>query len=341
MLLPANPLSEIDGFEIILGKYRYLFFRNDTPFNTSSSAFIAINKYASNQLLARHNIPVPKSIVLNKEDFIEDELSTLIASLQFPLVIKPISSSLGAGVLCNIKNIALLKKHLIDYFAAYDCLVIEEFHGQLNSYRVLVFKNKVIGIVLRHPAQVTGDGIHNIEELINITNERRKEREALGPIVIDTECAIRLQELGITPAYVPNLGETIILCYTSNATRGGTFTSLKTQVCSENKTLFCRVAQVLNLTLVGIDVECEDLNIPLESSQGVIIEVNHRPSIRIHELPLAGTPHFVSRAIMKSFIFRHPFAYLYAVYTNKRIIRYLKSFIVLIIFSVLYRELIS
>ncbi|MCK1850958.1 hypothetical protein MXD98_16680, partial [Legionella pneumophila] len=41
--------------------------------------------------------------------------------------------------------------------------------------------------------------------------------------------------------------------------------------------------------LVGIDVECSDIiNVPIEQSKGVILEVNHKPSIRIHEFPMKG-----------------------------------------------------
>ena len=67
-------------------------------------------------------------------------------------------------------------------------MIIEEFHGRLQSYRVLVFNRQVIGVVLCHPARVIGDGQHNIQELIELTNIKRKEiDENLGSMLMNVK----------------------------------------------------------------------------------------------------------------------------------------------------------
>ncbi|HAT6977575.1 TPA: UDP-N-acetylmuramyl peptide synthase [Legionella pneumophila] len=337
MFLPVIPVEEFDGFILKLGKNNYHFCKNETPFNNSCSANIAIDKYCTSKLLEKAGIPVPKAISLNFREFQQNLHKDKIAQLNFPLVIKPIDGSLGISVLCNIKTGEELENHLTKYFSSYQCLIIEEFHGKLNSYRVLVFNQRILGIVQRYPATVTGDRVHPIHELIKLENINRKRiNEALGEITLDDEARIKLQELGITENYIPSFGEQIVLCYTSNATRGGSYVTLSKKMCRQNRKLLLQAAKVLDLQLVGIDVECSDIiNIPIEQSNGVILEVNHKPSIRIHEFPMKGAPQKVTKKIMRRFITRHPWAYFYSLYSNQPTAFYVRSSILILIMGLI------
>lgn len=327
----------MSGFELKISNRRYFFYNNDTPFNNSSSSFIAMNKYCTNQILATANIPVPKGILFHRTDLEREPLENIIADLRFPLVIKPTDGSLGIGVLCNIKTIDELSFFLKQYCSLYPSMIIEEFYGKLQSYRVLVFNRRVIGVVLCHPARVLGDGKHTIQELIELTNIKRKEiNDYLGPIVLDEECQLRLKELGIDQQYIPASGEIIVLCYTSNPTRGGSYESLGVKICKENRKIMTKVAAVLNLGLTGIDIECTDINIPISQSQGVILEVNHRPSMFIHEIPVSGKPQPVTKKIMRSFIFRHPLTYLCLLYSNRSTSIYIRAVIASLVSAAIY-----
>jgi D-alanine-D-alanine ligase-like ATP-grasp enzyme len=327
----------MDGFELTIRNQRYFFYNNDTPFNTSSSAFIAMNKYCTNKILAMANIPVPKGVLFHPGSLERESLAHIIADLRFPLVIKPTDGSLGIGVLCNIKTIDELAFYLKQYGSLYPSLIIEEFYGGLLSYRVLVFNRQVIGVVLCRPARVLGDGKHTIEELIELTNSMRREiSDYLGPIVLDEECQIRLKELGIDQRYIPASGEIIVLCYTSNPTRGGSYESLGIKICKENRKIITKIASLLHLGLTGIDIECTDITIPISQSQGVILDVNHRPSMLIHEIPLSGKPQLVTKKIMKSFIFRHPFHYVCLLYSNRATSFYIKMIIVSLASAIIY-----
>lgn len=337
LFLPVTPDNETDGFELKLGGKYYHFIENETPLNSSTGSRIADNKYCTNKILARAGIPVPKAIRLTIDEYSDATIEHLIHPLSFPLVIKPVDGSLGIGVLCNITSLTELKKHLVQYFSLYPDLIIEEFHGGLKSYRVLVFDKRVIGVVLRHRACVEGDGTHTIKELIHLSNIKRKTiNEFLGNIEIDDECRIRLAELGLDTDYIPATGEQISLNYTSNATRGGTFETCDNQICAQNRKLMIQVANVLNLRLAGIDIECIDINLPIFNSKGVIIEVNHKPSIRIHELPMSGRPNYVTKKIMRSFIYSHPLSYFYSLYTNKPTSSYVRGLLLLSIIGVFY-----
>lgn len=341
LFLPVDLIYDIEGFALHLGDRHYFFRGGETPWNSSCSTNIATNKYCANRILNKAGIPVPKAIALHIDDFTNGHLENIISDLSFPLVIKPSKDGrLGKDVICNIPNLEQLKALLAKTFPRYEFLSIEEFHGNLNSYRVLVFNQKIIGIVQRFPAQVFGDGEQTITELVASANLKRREiSDTLKPIVIDDECHIRLKQLGITPDYVPKCNEKVVLCYTCNATRGGTYVSLNTKICKKNRKLFINAARALNLNLAGVDVECADINVPIETSKGVIIEVNPSPSVRIHEHPMVGKPVRVTKKIVRGLIYRHPLSYLRVLYNHKRSAFYIRSLMLLPLLAFLYKLL--
>ena len=336
LFLPVKVIEEIDGFDIQLGNHHYYFRSGAAPVNNFVSSTIAGNKFCTNKVLEAASVPVPKSVGLSCDDFNEGLLETIIAPLTFPLVIKPTYlTSYGTDVICNIKDIESLNENLSKLFETYEHISIEEFHGNMKSYRVLVFNNKIIAVSRRYPASVVGDGKHNIEQLIDLTNiERHKLRETLGKIVIDVEMHIKLKEMGLKLNDIPPKGKRITLCYTCNASRGGSMKELSKKMCRKNKKLMIKIANELNLSLTGIDIECQGLDVPIEETGGVIIEANYNPSIFIHEEPMMGPANNVSKHIVKSLIFKHPFAYLHNLYTNKRTQVYCRIVLVLVLLSI-------
>ncbi|WP_165485139.1 UDP-N-acetylmuramyl peptide synthase [Legionella rowbothamii] len=337
LFLPVKPIEVLEGFELRLHKHRYFFCGAEPPINYSSSTRIGRHKYVANRLLEEAEIPVPKAVLVDKEELENDAFTEQTDQLEFPLVVKPLNERQGRGVLCNIQSLDELRTVLTQAFASYEQIIVEEFHANLRSYRVLVFNQKVIGVVLRHPSFVIGDGNHNINDLIELSNkERNRINEFLGPISLDAEAYTCLKEQGLKEDYIPRIGEKVDLGYTSNATRGGTYENINKNICKENRKLMIRVANTLNLKLVGIDIQCEDINKPIKYPEGVIIEANEIPSIRIHELPMSGPANLVTRKIMRHFIYRHPFAYLCSLYFNKRTAFYFRAVIVAIIIAVLY-----
>lgn len=230
-----------------------------------------------------------------------------------------------------------MRAALKELFTTYDQVMVEEFYAHLNSYRVLVFNHRILGIIQRYPAHIVGDGTHTIAELVTLTNkERALINDFLGPILLDLEAHICLRNQGLTIDYVPTFGQRIVLAYTSNASRGGTYATLpKNRICRANHKLVNRIADVIDLKLVGIDIECKDLNTPIDYNGGVVIEANYIPSLRIHEEPLYGPPNHVSRKIIRSLIYRHPLAYLSSLYFNKQTAVYVRCFIVAIIITII------
>ena len=94
---------------------------------------------------------------------------------------------------------------------------------------------------------------------------------------------------------------------------------LDTVIIKENKNIILKAVKALDLELAGIDIECQDIQIPIPQSKGGILEANHAPSIRIHEDGMGGKENFVSMKIMRSFIYKHPFSYIISLFRYKSI----------------------
>jgi D-alanine-D-alanine ligase-like ATP-grasp enzyme len=337
LFLPAVLEPFIDGFVIELGKMRYYYYGAHSSLDYSMPRQIAADKYYSNQLLAQEGIPVPKSKLISRAEYEKEGLAKLIGGLSYPLVIKPRYGQKGFDVVCNISSMAQLEEYIKEKLPFIDTFVVEEFHANLKSYRVLLLNHKVIGVVLRLPPQVVGDGVQSVTALIEKTNAERKIiSDTYGPIKIGVECSIRLQEAGIDLEAIPQKGQIILLGYATNATQGGTYIGLKTKVCRANKRLLARASRVIGLTVVGFDIECVDINLPIETTGGVIIEPNCNPSVRIHEEALSGLSTEVTKKIVRTLIWKHPVSYLCVLYHNKYTATFVKSVLALLGLGVAY-----
>jgi D-alanine-D-alanine ligase-like ATP-grasp enzyme len=305
-----HDLSE--NLELRFGPNRYVLHKSYMPFNDRGSFVIAGNKKTMNQLLNRYGFPVPQSFTLSRETY--DEHSDVLDNLPYPIVAKPTKDTSGGyHVICNIQNKTELQTYLAYAFLEHPLITIETFIKNLNQYRVLVFFGKVIGVVKREPARITGDGVHSITQLVTLKNRTRENEMAHQPggnLLQDQEYSIRLKELNLTPESIPKMGQSIQLCYNVNASRGGTTIGMGNRICPENADLFCRAAKVLNLNFVGFDVICCDIEESIFQTEGYIIEANSAPAFTIHEMPFSGEAHPVTKIVLKRFIRMHPFYYL-------------------------------
>ncbi len=340
--LPVEEFEAIDGFRMKLGKHHYYFFDKVMPNNNASSAYVSNNKFAVNAILSKANIPVPKASKILTRDFNYEVLVNGIAGLKFPLVVKPtMFSGMGVDVVCNIPNIHSLFTECEKLVPFYPSLLIEEFHGNLLEYRVLIFENKIIELIERTPATVIGNGKSTIEDLVEKANiQRLSLSNILKPIVFDFEADVSLKNQGLTKNSIPAEGECIPLGFTCNSSRGGSVKVVENKMCKENKKLFLKVAKLLNLQLVGLDVKCKSLFEPIIKTKGVIIEANYCPSIRIHEDGISGVKSQVTMTIMKSFIYKHPIGYLMHLMSNKKFLKTLLINLAIVFIVILFASTI-
>ncbi len=327
-------IEEINGFKISLGNKTFLFSNGNAPFNDAASASITYDKFFTNKLLEKSGLPVPRASACLRDDFEQGKLD--VSQLNFPLVTKPTyDSSCGEDVFCNIKDEEQLQSILKKNFEYYFCMSIEEYQPDLRSYRVLVLYGKVIGLVERIPAQVVGDGLHTIAELIELQNAKRKRLLhllPLGDLRIMDETVEIFNDLGVNEKTIPKQNEKIPLRYICNSTFGGSMKGLDlNSIHPKNAKLAALAAKALNLNFVGFDLICEDIGIPIENSRGYFIEANQNPDITIHENVTKGPATPVSKIVLKKLIHQNLFAYFFQKIFPKYITLLLK---ILVIFAV-------
>jgi len=248
---------------------------------------IACNKEETKMLLEAAEIPVPRGTVVRTVEGLQDA----ITKYKYPLVIKPIDGNHGKG---NTTNINTEEQALKAFEAAkyYGRNVIVEKFITGYDFRALVVNYKFICAALRTPASVKGDGVHNIQWLIDDTNKDSRRgfghEKVLTQITIDDFTWKMLNDLGYTLETIPQKDELVLLKPTANLSTGGTSEDVTDEVHPANIFMFERIARIIGLDICGIDIMGPDLRAPITENGGVILEVNAAPGFRMHIEPAVG-----------------------------------------------------
>lgn len=263
-----------------------------TGLTPSIGVDIACDKALTKRMLAETGIPVPEGIVAKTEENALSAFNVLGGSV----VIKPYNGNQGKGVSLNLHNTA----EIITAFKLaknYSDQIIVEKYISGKHYRVLIIGDKVAAVAQRLPAYVEGDGIHNIEELVNIANNDSLRGDGhekpLTKIKIDGNVLLVLAKQKIGLDFVPVPGQKVCLRENANLSTGGTAIDVTEEVNREINKLAIRAARTIGLDVAGIDIVCEDITKPLDG-QGAVIEVNAAPGFRMHLRPSSGTPRDVA-----------------------------------------------
>jgi cyanophycin synthetase len=217
------------------------------------------------------------------------------------LVIKPIDGNHGKG---NTTNITTWEQAVKAFEAAktYSRSVIVERFITGFDFRVLVINYKFVAAALRTPASVVGDGIHNIQWLIDETNKDPRRgfghEKVLTQITIDQFTHKILDEKGYNLDTVPAPGELVLVKPTANLSTGGTSTDVTDEVHPANVFMCERIARIIGLDICGIDIMASDLQTSVKENGGAILEVNAAPGFRMHVEPSEGLARNVAEPVV-------------------------------------------
>ncbi|MFJ2351713.1 hypothetical protein [Glutamicibacter sp. NPDC087673] len=258
-------------------------------------------KGETNQILTRHAIPSPRSILLETSNTTYEQLRELGLIMGYPLVLKPNQGSMGRGVFSNLNDWNELRDafHELTVMLKQDTILLERHHGG-DDYRLLVIGNRVVGAVKRIPANIVGDGRSTIEELIAIKNNRRTRNPFLGSGLIKVDYEVRkcLTDQGLTIDTIPRKNQQVTLRRVANASAGGDVQDVTETIPDAIKEAAIRAVRVLpNIHIAGVDVLYDGS----DEANYVIIEINSRPQIGVNMYPSIGTGRDVPKAILDSF----------------------------------------
>lgn len=258
---------------------------------------IACDKEETKNLLDAAEIPVPKGVVIRA---VED-LQNAIDKLGYPLVIKPIDGNHGKG---NTTNITTFQQAVTALEAAQvygRSSIVERFITGFD-FRILVINYKFICAALRTPASVIGNGINNIQWLIEETNKDPRRgfghEKVLTKITIDQFTQKILDEKGYDLETIPAKGELVLVKPTANLSTGGTSNDVTEEVHPDNIVMCERIAKIIGLDICGIDIMANDLRSSVKENGGAILEVNAAPGFRMHIEPSEGLPRNVAEPVI-------------------------------------------
>lgn len=294
--LPMTKLGDGDFYQIGYGKQGRII-EGTIGYSTKCiAADISCDKLLTKQLLNIQNIPVAKGVKVNNViNLIKDG-----EKLGYPLVLKPRYGNKGKGIFLNIKD----ERELIDAYNQikdkYQDIILEKnIIG--NDYRVCVVGNEVVAVSLRKPPFIIGDGINTIRTLISNMNKdpnRGYDHEKpLTKIKVSDELIYTLEKQGYNLSDILEVGAKVYLRENANLSTGGFAIDCTDKICDENKKLCIRAAKAVGLDICGIDIKSKDISRPLYE-QGVVVEVNASPGIRMHLYPTVGKVRDIGEAIL-------------------------------------------
>jgi cyanophycin synthetase len=234
---------------------------------------IASHKHLASELLRSSALPVPRSVVTRDPH----SAQRAARDLGYPVVVKPVATDFGIAVSVNLRSdpevaiaFELARRH---------GLVLIEQHVPGTNYRLLVMHGKFIAAVRQDPAHVTGDGIHRIDQLVQLANRGRSDQLSadLKKISIDAEVVRILGRQGLGLASIPSPGRRVLLREHSNLSVGGSYENVTDQVHPDNRLLAERAARAIGLKVAGIDFLTADISRSHLETGGMICEINPSP----------------------------------------------------------------
>ncbi|MFW5822148.1 MAG: glutamate ligase [Tangfeifania sp.] len=266
--------------------------------NSLIAFWISNDKWMTRQFLQRNGINHAKGILL-----VRSYQPKHLDAVRLPAVVKPVNTDHGIAVSTNIQNRQELISAIDNAFQYSDKVIAEEyFQGQ--EYRFLVIDFKVRAIACREPANVTGDGISTIRQLIDKKNEPRGNdyRHPLLKINIDEEVKRHLKAMSLTPESILNKGEKIYLRKNSNLSTGGDSIDVTDDIPDYYKNVAVKAARAAGLKIAGIDIIIRDLKLAASPENYIVVELNAPAMLSMHDYPYIGKNRHVEKYVLDSIL---------------------------------------
>ncbi|EXI61347.1 glutamate--cysteine ligase [Mannheimia granulomatis] len=276
---------------------------NMTSHDQYISPLIMENKVVTKKVLAKAGFNVPKSV----------EFTTIEQAVaHYPLfegkavVIKPKSTNYGLGITIfqqAVKNREDFAKAIEIAFREDKEVMVEDYLIG-TEYRFFVLGDETLAVLLRVPANVIGDGIHSVKELVEMKNtdplRGDGSRTPLKKIALGEIEQLQLKEQGLTVDSIPEKDQVVQLRANSNISTGGDSIDMTDQMHESYKQLAVGIAHAMGAKVCGVDLIIQDLTQPAQpnlDSWGVI-EANFNPMMMMHIFPYQGKSRRLTKAII-------------------------------------------
>jgi glutamate--cysteine ligase len=261
-----------------------------TSQDSYSTVLIMENKIVTKKVLRKNGIRVPKGEAYHNLD---EPMSDFPLYHSKQIVIKPKSTNFGLGITIFTAEFSMEDyRKAFEMAFTYDQTVLLEEYLSGKEYRFLVMGDDVVGILHRVPANVIGDGIHTINQLVMEKNKDPLRghgyKTPLEIIQLGDVEKMFLKNQGTSVSYIPKQGELVYLRENSNISTGGDSIDFTDEIPDSYKQIALRSAKAAGAVFCGVDMVIDDIREEASQENYGIIEINFNPAIHIHCYPYRG-----------------------------------------------------
>ncbi len=218
----------------------------------------------------------------------------------FPLVVKPRDGSVSRHVTTDIRNIQQLKQAINKAISYSPSFIVEKFIPDTFVFRATVIDFDFVACVKQIPANIVGDGLHTIRELIDIKNSEFN----FYKIVENETTKELLKNKGCDFSSIPKKGEMVYLQKDPFLKLGGDLIEMTDYLHLDNFQLFRDIARFFDVRVVGIDFLAQDISLSWKNQTCAVLELNSAPCIEMHHFPSSGKPQNVAASLV-NLVFRY------------------------------------
>ncbi|MFK3558549.1 bifunctional glutamate--cysteine ligase/glutathione synthetase [Pasteurella multocida] len=277
---------------------------NMTSHDSYISPLIMENKVVTKKVLQKAGFNVPQSVEFTS---LEKAVASYALFENRAVVIKPKSTNYGLGITIfqqGVQNREDFAKALEIAFREDKEVMVEDYLVG-TEYRFFVLDNETLAVLLRVPANVVGDGVHSVAELVAMKNDHPLRgdgsRTPLKKIALGEIEQLQLKEQGLTIDSIPAKDQLVQLRANSNISTGGDSIDMTDEMHESYKQLAVGITKAMGAAVCGVDLIIPDLKQPATpnlTSWGVI-EANFNPMMMMHIFPYAGKSRRLTQHVIK------------------------------------------
>ncbi len=284
------------------GHEEYVRNGNMTSHDTTISHFMMENKTVTKKILYKHGYTVPLG---GEYHSIEKALGDYSKYKNQAIVVKPKTTNYGIGisVFKQAPNEASYQEALEIAFKEDEAVLVEEFVAG-TEYRFFVLDGQVAAVLLRVPANVIGDGVSTIDELIDEKNQDplrgENHRAPMAYIQKGQIEALMLREQGYQFDSIPEKGEQVFLRENSNISTGGDSIDFTDDMHESYNAIAVGIADTLAVKVTGIDLIIPDYTVATTEDKPSYscIEANFNPAMNMHAYVTEGKGRRLSQGVL-------------------------------------------
>ncbi len=293
--IPSIRLTSGNLVQLGYGSLQRRIWTAETDRTSAIAESISSDKDLTKLLLTQCGVPVPTGQVVHSPAHAWE----VSQEIGLPVAVKPTDANHGRGVALDLHRREDIETAFGMAQREGTEVMVERFIPG-EEHRLLVVGNQVVAACRGETAKIKGDGVHTVEQLIELqinADPRRGEEEDYPLDTIRLKdlptAVLELQRQGLNPDSIPEAGRVAIVQRTGNMG-----IDVTDEVHPEVAAVVVLAARVIGLDIAGIDLVAQDISQPLHAQGGAIVEVNAGPGLLMHLKPAIGQPRPVGQAIV-------------------------------------------